>query len=29
MRPLMAVNFIALDFLLSPLAAVLNAAPAQ
>ncbi len=29
MRPLMALNFIALDFLLSPLAAVLNAAPAQ
>ena len=28
MRPLMALNFIALDFLLSPLAAVLNAAPA-
>jgi Zn-dependent protease len=28
MRPLMALNFIALDFLLSPLVAVLNAAPA-
>ena len=28
MRPLMALNFIALDFLLSPLAAVLNAEPA-
>jgi Zn-dependent protease len=27
MRPLMALNFITLDFLLSPLAAVLNAAP--
>jgi len=29
MRPLMTLNVIALEFLLSPLAAVLNAVPAQ